>query len=69
MCVDALRGADLLPSSPQPIRIDRFIEKRFGPPAYEDLPNGVLGLTRFNNSGVQQIVVAKILDDESSSVS
>jgi hypothetical protein len=68
MCSDALRDAGLLPSSPDVIRIDRFIEKRYGPPSYEELPEGVLGLTRFSRSGVQQIVVAISLDDEGGDV-
>ena len=29
MCCDELRAVGLLPASPEPIRIDRFIEKRF----------------------------------------
>jgi hypothetical protein len=54
MCCDELRGVGLLPSSPDPIRIDRFIEKRFNvSPQYEDLPPGVLGFTRFGKNGVK----------------
>lgn len=69
ICTDALREVGLLPSSPQAVRIDRFIEKRFGVvPSYEELPDGVLGLTRFGKSGVQQVVVAKTLDEDPSSV-
>jgi hypothetical protein len=70
MCSDALRQVGLLPESPEPIRIDRFIEKHFKVvPSYEDLPDSVLGLTRFGKSGVEQVVVAKALDDEASIVS
>lgn len=68
MCADALRQEHLLPASPEKIRIDRFIEKRYGPPSYEELPEGILGLTRFGRSGVEQVVVAKALDDDSSEV-
>jgi hypothetical protein len=69
ICTDALRGVGLLPSSPEAIRIDRFIEKRFNVvPTYEDLPNGVLGLTRFGKQGVREVVVARALDDDSSVV-
>lgn len=65
ICVDALLKVGLLPSSPQAIRIDRFIEKHFKVvPTYEDLPDGVLGLTRFDGSGVREVVVAKTLDDD-----
>ena len=45
MCCDELRGVGLLPSSPEPIRIDRFIEKRFNvSPQYEDLPTWRVGI-------------------------
>ena len=65
ICEDALRQVDLLPSSPSPIRIDRFIEKRFTvTPIYEDLDKGVLGFTEFGPKGVQSVVVARALDEE-----
>jgi hypothetical protein len=65
ICSEELQKLGLLPSEPAPIRIDRFIEKRFLiQPTYEDLPSGLLGFTRFNSKGVEQIVVAKVLDDE-----
>ena len=68
-CADELRAVGLLPLSPEPIRIDRFIEKRFKvTPSYEELPEGVLGLTRFNQQGVSEVVVARALDEESSKV-
>lgn len=69
ICVEALRGVDLLPSSPEQIRIDRFIEKRFSvTPSYEDLGEGILGLTRFGRNGVQEVIVSQRLDDEGSVV-
>lgn len=69
ICVDELKAAGLFPSAPEPIRIDRFIEKRFKiTPTYEDLGTGVLGLTRFGESGVQEVVVSKVLDEEGSAV-
>lgn len=69
VCADELRTVGLLPSGPEPIRIDRFIEKRFKvTPSYEHLPEGVLGLTRFNQQGVREVVVARALDEESSAV-
>lgn len=65
ICMDELRKVNLYPSEPSPIRIDRFVEKRFGvQPTYEDLPKGLLGFTRFGSKGVEEIVVAKALDDE-----
>ena len=69
-CEDELVKAALLPSGPEPIRIERFIEKRFGvTPSYEDLGESILGLTRFNSAGVAEIVVAEALDSENNVVS
>jgi hypothetical protein len=68
-CEDELLKAGLCPSLPEAIRIDRFIEKRFGvTPSYEDLGESILGLTRFNSTGVAEIVVAEALDSENSVV-
>jgi len=65
ICSGELRKLDLYPVDPAPIRIDRFIEKRFGVrPSYEDLPSGILGFTRFGATGVEEVVIAKALDDE-----
>src|SRR5579859_1160174 len=64
ICADELTKAELYPSSPQQIRIDRFIEKRFGvAPEYQELPEGVLGFTKLGWRGVEAIVVAKALDE------
>jgi len=63
ICLNALRSVNLLPASPSPIRIDRFVEKKFGINAeYDDLPDGTLGFTKFGRSGVERIVVTKSLD-------
>lgn len=65
MCCDELRSVGLLPASPEPIRIDRFIEKRFNvSPQYEDMPDGVLGFTRFGKNGVKAVVISAVLDAE-----
>lgn len=65
ICLDALEAVGLLPTAPAPVVIDRFIEKRFKlSPSYEDLPEGVLGVTRFSTKGVEAIVVARALDEE-----
>ncbi|HUJ30714.1 MAG TPA: hypothetical protein VLY23_05500 [Candidatus Acidoferrum sp.] len=65
ICIDELQKVDLYPVDPRPIRIDRFIEKRFGiVPSYEDLPKGLLGFTRFSDKGVVEIVIANALDEE-----
>jgi hypothetical protein len=69
ICADELRKQGLYPNSPEAIRIDRFVEKRFGVvPQYEDLPDGVLGFTKFTNTGVEAIVVAAALDAEKGKV-
>ena len=62
-CLDALQSVDLLPRRPEPIRIDRLIEKKFGiEPQYEDLPNGVLGYTKFADGIPTAVIVNKSLD-------
>lgn len=65
ICSDELRKLGFYPSDPSPVRIDRFIEKRFDlRPTYEDLPNGLLGFTRFGAKGVEEIVITTALDAE-----
>jgi len=65
ICLDELRATGLYPSKPEPIRIERFLEKRFQvTPAYEDLPDGVLGFTRFGAKGVEEIVISRSLSEE-----
>jgi hypothetical protein len=66
ICVSELKKVGLYPNSPEPIRIDRFIEKRFGvTPEYKSVPDGVLGYTAFNSNGVAEIVISAALDDGS----
>ena len=70
LCQEELRKVSLLPSGPGPIRIERFIEKRFGvTPLYEELPPGVLGFTRFTTKGVEAIVISRSLADEENKAS
>lgn len=65
ICVDALLKANLFPDKPEPIRIERFVEKRFGvSPEYGELPAGVLGVTRFGPKGVEGIIVSKTLAED-----
>lgn len=69
ICSSELQKAGLYPSSPQSIRIERFVERRFGvTPEYDDLAPGVLGWTRFGPKGVDAIVVARALAEEQSKV-
>ena len=69
ICSDELSKLGLLPDQPQPIRVDRFIEKRFVRPSYEDLGEGILGLTKFSEKGVAEIVVSVRLDADGDKVS
>jgi len=65
ICTDELRRMSLYPEQPEPIRIDRFIEKKFGVyPAYEDLRPGILGYTEFGPKGVESIIVSRSLVEE-----
>lgn len=65
ICTEALRSTGLYPDQPAPIRIDRFIEKRFGvSPRYEPLPEGVLGFTKFESNDIEEIVITTALDEE-----
>lgn len=65
LCADELCKVGLLPSTPGPVRIERFIEKRFKiSPVYEELPEGVLGLIEFGPNGVRRIAVSKSLSEE-----
>jgi hypothetical protein len=69
MCSDELRRADLYPSDPSPVRIERFVERRFCTPSYDDLPESVLGFTKFGSKGVEAIVVSKTLVEDPGKVS
>jgi len=69
ICDDELRKAGLYPASPQAVRVDRFIEKRFGVSHdYQDLPEGVLGYTRFTKTGVDAIIISAALEAEKGKV-
>jgi len=69
ICANELRAEGLFPGSPEPVRVDRFVEKRFGiVPHYEDLPDGVLGFTTFSKNGVEAIVVSAALDADGGKV-
>lgn len=70
ICDDELRKVGLYPSDPSPVRVERFLEKRFGVvPAYEDLPDGILGFTKFGPEGVEAIIVSRALADEGTKAS
>jgi hypothetical protein len=65
ICTDALRKVGLYPEKPEPIRIERFVEKHFKiRPEYHELPGGLLGYTKFGPRGVEQIVVSRSLAEQ-----
>jgi hypothetical protein len=66
ICLEALKTQSLLPASPTPIRIERFVEKQFKTSLiYEDLGPGNLGCTVFDSSGaVEAIVVSRSLEEQ-----
>lgn len=62
MAIEELRKVDLLPSSPQPIRIERFIQKRIKiDPDYKALNEGILGVTHFGKNGPQAMEISSEL--------
>lgn len=65
--LEELRAVQLLPLHPEPIRVDRFVEKRFGV-AVEPLEmrDGVLGFSEFGPTGVRAVYVAASLDEDRS---
>jgi hypothetical protein len=71
ICIDELQNVGLFPKQPEPIRIERFIEKKFKiTPTYnEELPEGVLGYTEFGPKGVKAIGISRLLTDELGKVS
>lgn len=65
MCSEALVKSGYMPKSPEAIRIDRFVERYFQCSAgYEDLPDGAMGYTLFDDRGkVLQVRVSSKLED------
>ena len=60
---DALAAAGCLPEAPGPVRIERFIEKRFDiTPRYERLSEGVLGTSWFSESGIDRVIVSDAIE-------
>lgn len=69
VCISALKERGLLPERPSAIRIDRFIEKHFVAHTYQEMPDGILGYTKFGSSGVEEIIVSQSLEEEGDLVS
>ncbi len=69
LCLAELRYAGLLPDQPAPIRIDRYIEKRYRiTPDYQPLDPGILGATVFEDGHPVALYVSAALEQESSLV-
>jgi hypothetical protein len=67
ICADELRASGCYPKNPGPIRIDWFIEKRFRVvPRSDDLPPGVLGCTVFGKGSVEEIMISRSLEEDTS---
>lgn len=67
--MEVLESTGLLPSSPAPVRVERFVEKQFGLAVeYEPLAAGVLGCTVFEDGRVRRILVSERLDEDPSHV-
>jgi len=67
ICLDELRKAKLLPARPEPVRVERFVEKRFNVEVESaELAGGILGLTKFGANGVQGVYVSAALDSDAS---
>jgi hypothetical protein len=57
ICIEALTQANCLPPKPEPVRIDRFVEKHItNDVGYEDLEEGILGYTAFKKDGAVHAV-------------
>ena len=64
ICGKALESVDLYPEKPGPVRIERFLEKKFSiSPEYDALPEGVLGFTKFGPSGPERVVLSSGLSE------
>ena len=62
VCESVLKSVDLYPDIPEPVRIERFLEKKFGiSPEYDVLPEGVLGFTKFGPDGPERVVLSSLL--------
>jgi IrrE N-terminal-like domain len=65
ICEDELRSCGCYPTEPGAVRIDRFVEKRFGiVPRSEDMEEGLLGYTVFSPNGVAAMVISRSLEED-----
>jgi hypothetical protein len=68
ICQDALKSCALLPTEPQPIKVDRFLEKYFQVRViYEDMEDDIMGCTIFDRKGrVTGFIVSPRIEDDGS---
>ena len=67
IAIAELASVGLLPDIPKPIRVERFIERRFGfAPEYEDLPAGTIGVTAFGPGSAEAVLISRALSEEGS---
>ena len=71
ICLDALKQAKLLPSDPEPIKIDLFLTKYFDVQVlYEDMGEGIMGSTIFNSQGaVTGFMIARWIEEDGTATS
>lgn len=70
ICREALASVDLLPESPGPVRIDRFIFLSFGfEEEYKALPAHIMGCAKFTRNGLCRIIVNQDLAEQDDAVS
>jgi len=69
-CRTALSAVDLMPSSPGPIRIERFIFLHFGiEEEFESLPEHIMGCAKFTRQGLKRIIINRQLAEQDDMVS
>ena len=65
MAMAELSSVGHLPETPEPVRVDRFIEKRFGiVPEYKELPPGLMGYTKFGPAEIEAVIISRALSEE-----
>jgi len=70
LCLHGLEQTALYPVAPEPIRVGRFVEKRFHLYLeYNPLPEGVLGYTLFDKTGPIKMVISESLGAKTDIVS
>ncbi|MBN8457369.1 MAG: ImmA/IrrE family metallo-endopeptidase [Verrucomicrobia bacterium] len=70
ICSEALASVDLLPETPGPVRIERFIYLHFSiEEEYEAMPDHIMGCAKFTRQGLRRIIVNRQLAEQDDPVS